>query len=169
VTWSEDNIIAFTGPDGIYKGAYTNNPDLDEARAQLLHMVKGEPIPEHTQSPQSDNHTDLDTTMIDNAPEASEPQRRKSISRDYMLLRQASTNALSVPGSNVLGSSESSSLDNSAIPTHVPPRNEGLSAKFHQQRRQVATSGLTHVIFLLSPSFPSEHTTIVTPHRSRIK
>ena len=35
--------------------------------------------------------------------------------------------------------------------------------------KQVRTSCLTHVIFLNDPAFPSEHTTLITPHQSRIK
>ena len=41
--------------------------------------------------------------------------------------------------------------------------------EYWHKRRQVSISCLTHVIFLVNPRFPSEHTTLITPHRSRIK
>lgn len=69
-----------------------------------------------------------------------------------------------------------SSLDRHSSPIAAPTQSSpspmadnAFGAKYWQQRRQVSTSGLTHVIFLTNPTFPSEHTTLVTPHRSRIK
>lgn len=170
VTWSEDNVIAFTGPDGIYTGLDQNtnsesNENVPSSNPQNpLKKVKTEENQQpllDPKRPQVPNWGSRKPT-----PENSGPS--KNLTNNQPL---PSPGVLHSPNQDLRLSASTPNSEASSQDVNMPDQDENVKLPRSKtwKRRQVRTSCLTHTIFVTNPIFPSEHTTLITSHEARIK
>ena len=153
VSWSEDNVIAFAGPEGIYLGS--EQADTSEKDAEP---------PKPKNPPKPEPPAELATPNADTNAWA-----RKSMENARNLLAPGNMRGMSpgVPSPSPSGENSNELLQSQVVSDLQD--DYAIRRSKNWKFRQVQISCLTHVIFLTNPIFPSEHTTLITPHQSRIK